>query len=63
MYERNAGTHTVEWNPEHEEEAEKAMQEVVTRFDEWNGARYSLDRETAKAVQERYAELIEERTE
>ena len=64
MYERKSQSdHTVEWNPEHEKEAERAMREVVDRFDEWNGTRYSLERETAKAVRERYAELIEEQTE
>ena len=60
MYERKSQSgQTVEWNPEHEEEAEQAMQEVVDRFDEWNGVRYSLERETAKEVRERYAELVE----
>ena len=64
MYERKSKSgHTVEWNPEHEEEAKQAMSEVVDRFDAWNGVRYSLERETAKDVQERYAELVEERTE
>ena len=64
MYERKTESgHEVEWNPEHEKEAEQAMEEVVDRFDGWNGVRYSLERETAKTVQERYAELVEERTE
>ena len=64
MYERKSETgHTVEWSPEHEELAEQAMQEVVARFDEWNGVPYSLEGETAREVRERYAELVEERTE
>ena len=63
MYKRKSHSgHEVEWNPEHEKEAERAMQEVVARFDEWNGTRHSLEREKAQTVRERYAELVEERT-
>ena len=64
MYERKSESgHTVEWEPEHEKVAEQAMQEVVDRFDGWNGVRYSLESETAREVNERYAELVEEQTE
>ena len=64
MYRRKSqSAHEVEWNPEHEKEAERAMQEVVARFDKWNGARYSLDAETAREVRERYEELVEKRAE
>ena len=55
--------HEVEWNPEHEEEAEQAMHEVVDRFDGWEGVPYSLERETAEKVKDRYTELVEEQTE
>jgi len=59
MYYHEAMTHRVDWEPDHEAEAEQAMREVVERFDEWNGTRYKVDLETAQAVQARYRELVE----
>lgn len=60
MYTRDAGGRKVVWRPKNEAAAEQAMSEVVDRFDEWNGTRYELDNETARAVNERYREILEE---
>ena len=55
MYKRQSGTHTVEWNPEHEEEAEKAMLEVVGEIG------VEIDRETASEIKEEYQKLTEDK--
>ena len=52
MYERKTESgHEVEWNPEHEEEAEEAMIEVVGEIG------VEVDRETASEIRERYRDL------
>ena len=54
MYERKSQSgHKVEWNPEHEEEAKEAMQEVVGETN------VAVKKETSKEIRERYRELIE----
>jgi hypothetical protein len=59
MYYHEDMTHRVEWNPEHEAEAEQAMSDVLDRFDSWEGSRYKVSRETAQEINARYRELIE----
>ena len=52
MYTRKStSSHTVEWNPEHEDKAEEAMLEVVGEVG------VEVDAETASKIQERYQEL------
>lgn len=51
--------HQIEWNPEDETAAEQAMDEIVDRFDGWNGTRYELDRPVARSVVDRYNEILE----
>ena len=54
MYERKSVSgHTVEWNPEREEEAEKAMMEVVGEIG------VEVDSGTASEIRERYQELTD----
>ena len=53
----NSG-HEIKWKPDDKEAAEQAMQDVVDRFDSWNGSRYSLESETAEKVLNRYDELV-----
>ena len=58
MYERKSKSgHTVKWQPEHEEEAEKAMLEVVGEVG------VEVDRETASEIREHYRELTKVETE
>jgi hypothetical protein len=59
MYYHTAFTHRVDWNPEHEPEAEEAMSEIVADFDTTADAPVQVDLETAQAVKARYRELIE----
>ena len=55
IYERKSKSgHKVEWNPEHEEEAEKAMLEVVGEMG------VEVDAETASEIREEYQKQIEE---
>ena len=54
MYERKSQSgHTVEWNPEHEAEAERAMLEFVGEVG------VEVDRETASKIREEYQKLTE----
>ena len=56
MYERKSYSgHTVEWNPEHEAEAEEAMLEVVGEIG------IEVDRETATEIREEYQNLTEDK--
>lgn len=59
MYYRDNTVVRIEWSPDDEAAAEQAMDEIVDRFDGWNGTRYELDGETAAAVRDRYAEIVE----
>ena len=60
MYYREMNGIRIDWDPEDETAAEQAMKELVDRFDEWNGSPYKVDYETARAVQDRYADLTGE---
>ena len=54
MYTRKSKSgHTVEWNPEHEEEAEETMLEVVGEVG------VEVDSETANQIREEYQNLTE----
>jgi len=55
-------THRVEWEYEHEAEAEQAMKEIVDGFEEWEGIPHKVDLETAQEVQARYRELVGDKT-
>ena len=55
MYERNAGTHIVSWNPDDESAAEEAMKDVVGEVD------VKVDSETASQIREEYEKLTEDK--
>jgi hypothetical protein len=59
MYYHEDMTHRVNWNPEHQAEAEEAMVDVLDRFDSWEGSRYKVSKETAQEINDKYRELIE----
>jgi hypothetical protein len=59
MFYHTAFTHRVDWNPEHEAEAEEAMSDHVADFDTAADAPVQVDLETAQAVKARYRELVE----
>ena len=52
---KSLSKHTVEWNPEHEPEAEEAMLEVVGEIG------VEVDGETASQIREEYQKLIEDK--
>ena len=56
MYQRASNSsHVIEWTPDHEEEAEKAMLEVVGEIG------IEVDRETANEIREKYQNLTEDK--
>jgi len=58
MYYHNAYTHQVDWEPEYEQHAVTAMQEVVIdSFDPDNGP-IEVEQETAQQINARYRELL-----
>jgi len=59
MYYHTAFTHRVDWEPEYDAEAEKAMSEIVADFDTKADAPVEVDLETAQSVKSRYRELVE----
>jgi len=59
MFYHTAFTHRVDWEPEHDAEAERAMSEIVDDFDTTADAPVKVDFDTAQAVKDRYREVVE----
>jgi hypothetical protein len=58
MYYRTDMTHRVDWTPDHAQQAEKAMSDVIPDFDSWDGNRREVSTEQAEEIKKKYREYV-----